>query len=62
MPNLSGLQFAKSIENKPLIIFTTAYSEYVIESDEMNAIDYLIKSIEFDRFIKAVNKTKEYFS
>lgn len=61
MPNLSGVQFAKSIENKPLIIFTTAYSEYAVESYELNAVDYLMKPIEFDRFIKAVNKAKELF-
>jgi two-component system, LytTR family, response regulator len=61
MPNLSGVQFAKSLENKPLIIFTTAYSEYAVESYELNAVDYLVKPIEFDRFIKAVNKARELF-
>ena len=61
MPNLSGLQFVRSIEKKPLIIFTTAYSEYAVESYELNAVDYLVKPIEFDRFIKAVNKARELF-
>ncbi len=61
MPNLSGVQFAKVLENKPLIIFTTAYSEYAVESYELNAVDYLVKPIEFDRFIKAVNKARELF-
>ncbi len=61
MPNLSGVQFAKVLENKPLIIFTTAYSEYAVESYELNAVDYLVKPIEFDRFIKAINKAKELF-
>ena len=61
MPNLSGIQFVRSIEKKPLIIFTTAYSEYAVESYELGAVDYLVKPIEFDRFIKAVNKAKELF-
>ena len=61
MPNLSGVQFAKSIAHKPLIIFTTAYSEYAVETYELSAIDYLMKPIEFDRFIKAVNKANELF-
>ncbi len=59
LPNLSGIQFAKSLENKPFIIYATAYSEYAVESYELNAIDYLVKPIEFDRFIKAVNKARE---
>ena len=61
MPNLSGIQFVRSIEKKPLIIFTTAYSEYAVESYDLNAVDYLVKPIEFDRFIKAVNKARELF-
>ncbi|MEO6541701.1 MAG: response regulator transcription factor [Ferruginibacter sp.] len=61
MPNLSGMQFVRSLEKKPLIIFTTAYSEYAVESYELNAADYLVKPIEFDRFIKAVNKARELF-
>jgi DNA-binding LytR/AlgR family response regulator len=61
MPKLSGIQFVRSIETKPLIIFTTAYSEYAVESYDLNAVDYLVKPIEFDRFIKAVNKAKDLF-
>jgi DNA-binding LytR/AlgR family response regulator len=60
MPNLSGMQFIQSLEKKPLIIFTTAYSEYAVQSYELNAVDYLVKPIEFDRFIKAVNKAKDW--
>ncbi|MEO6253261.1 MAG: response regulator transcription factor [Ferruginibacter sp.] len=61
MPNLSGIQFVRSLKKKPLIIFTTAYSEYAVESYELNAVDYLVKPIEFDRFIKSVNKARELF-
>ena len=61
MPKLSGIQFLRSIEIKPLVIFTTAYSEYAVESYDLNAVDYLVKPIEFDRFIKAVNKANELF-
>jgi DNA-binding LytR/AlgR family response regulator len=56
MPNINGLQFLRSLANRPMIIFTTAYSEYAVESYELNAVDYLVKPIEFDRFLKAVNK------
>jgi two-component system, LytTR family, response regulator len=59
MPNLTGIQFIKSLEHKPMIIFTTAYSEYAVESYELNVADYLLKPIEFDRFIKAVNKAND---
>jgi two-component system LytT family response regulator len=58
MPNLSGIQLMRSLKNMPLVIFTTAYSEYAVESYELNVVDYLLKPIEFDRFIKAVNKAK----
>lgn len=59
MPKLSGISFAKFLENPPLIIFTTAYSEYALESYELKAVDYLLKPIEFDRLLKAVMKAKE---
>lgn len=59
MPKLSGIQFLRSIETRPLVIFTTAYSEFAVESYDLNAVDYLVKPIEFDRFIKAVNKANE---
>ncbi len=61
MPGLSGIQFTRSLEKKPLTIFTTAYSEYAVESYELNAVDYLVKPIEFERFIKSVNKAIEVF-
>lgn len=56
MPDLTGIQFLKSLEIQPLVIFTTAYSEYAVDSFEFNVIDYLMKPIEFTRFLKAVNK------
>ena len=59
MPNLSGLELVKSIDNIPQFIFTTAYSEHAIEGFELNATDYLVKPIRFNRFIKAVNKAQE---
>lgn len=59
MPKLSGISFPKFLKKPPLIIFTTAYSEYALKSYELNAIDYLLKPIEFDRLIQAVMKVKE---
>ena len=59
MPKLSGINFPKFLEKPPLIIFTTAYSEYALESYELKAVDYLLKPIEFDRLLQAVMKAKE---
>ena len=59
MPGLNGIQFLKSLPSKPLIIFTTAYSQYAVESYEHDAVDYLMKPIEFDRFCRAVAKAHE---
>lgn len=56
MPKISGLSFYKSLQNPPLVIFTTAYPQYAIEGFEVNAIDYLLKPFSFDRFFTAVNK------
>ena len=62
MPNISGIEFLKSLKNAPLVIFTTAYSEHALEGFELDAIDYLVKPIAFDRFIKAVNKAYEIYT
>ena len=62
MPDLSGLDFFKSLQNKPLIIFTTAYKEYALESYELEAVDYLLKPIPFPRFVQAINKVSERMS
>jgi len=56
MPGLSGIQFAKSLQNPPAIIFTTAYREYAVESYELDVIDYLLKPITMDRFFKSITK------
>lgn len=59
MPDLSGLELVKSMKEKPLVIFTTAYAEYAIDSYELEAVDYLLKPISFPRFLQAINKVTE---
>jgi two-component system LytT family response regulator len=59
MPKLSGISFPKFLQNPPLIIFTTAYSEYALESYELKAVDYLLKPIEFNRLLQAIMKAKQ---
>lgn len=61
MPDLTGMQFLNSLIHHPMVIFTTAYSEYAVESYEYDAVDYLLKPIEFVRFIKATNRALEQF-
>jgi DNA-binding LytR/AlgR family response regulator len=56
MPDLSGMQLVQTLSPKPMIIFTTAYSHYAVESYTLNALDYLLKPITFERFLAAVNK------
>lgn len=62
MPHLSGIDFLQSIEKRPYIIFTTAYPDYAVQGFELNATDYLLKPIEFNRFLKAVNKVYELYN
>ena len=59
MPQLTGIDFLKTLSNPPLVIFTTAYPNYAIEGFELNALDYLLKPISLDRFMKSVNKAVE---
>lgn len=62
MPGITGIEFAKTISRRTLIIFTTAYSEYALDSYEVDAIDYLIKPVEPERFRKATDKALAYSS
>jgi DNA-binding LytR/AlgR family response regulator len=59
LPKLSGINFYKTLANKPLVIFTTAYPEFALDGFELNAVDYLMKPIPFDRFLHAIQKVKE---
>ena len=61
MPHISGLEFAKQVNPKPAIIFTTAYSEHALEGFELDAIDYLVKPVNFQRFFKSANKALRWF-
>ena len=61
MPGLTGLQFIGSLENKPLVIFITAYKQYALESYDLAVVDYLVKPVALDRFIKACNRAKELY-
>jgi len=62
MPEINGIEFARTIPDKTLVIFTTAYSEYAMDSYEVDAVDYLVKPIEPERFKKAVNKASQYLA
>ena len=56
MPELTGIDFAKTLLNPPMIVFTTAFPNFAVEGFELNAIDYLLKPVSFDRFNKAIQK------
>ena len=58
MPDISGMDFVKSLRERPYIVFTTAYSEYAVEGFEVEAVDYLLKPISFTNLLKAANKVK----
>lgn len=59
MPEFNGIELVKSLNTKPLIIFTTAHPEYAVQGYELDIVDYLLKPIAFDRFVKSVNKASE---
>lgn len=62
MPEMTGVEFVENLPYKPSVIFTTAYSQYAIDSYDLGVVDYLLKPIAFNRFVKAVNKAIEYQS
>ncbi len=59
MPGLTGLQFIGTLENKPLVIFITAYKQYALESYDLAVVDYLVKPVSLERFVKACNRARE---
>lgn len=61
MPAVNGIDFLKSLSDPPMVIFTTAYSEFAIDGYALNVIDYLVKPLSYPRFMQAVNKANEYF-
>lgn len=63
MPDITGTQLARSLDKRqPMIIFTTAYSKFAVEGFNLNAVDYLLKPFDFNRFLEAVSRAKEYKS
>jgi len=62
MPEINGLEMLKTLNNPPKVILTTAYSEFALESYDLGVVDYLLKPIKLDRFIKSVNRAFEQFS
>lgn len=62
MPKLTGIDFLKGLQQPPPVIITTAYPQYALEGFELNVLDYLVKPISFNRFVKAAMKAKDYYA
>jgi two-component system, LytTR family, response regulator len=60
MPDITGLDLVRSLQERPVVIFTTAYRDFALEGFDLEALDYLLKPIDFDRFAKAVRRALEY--
>ncbi|MBQ3243409.1 MAG: response regulator transcription factor [Bacteroidaceae bacterium] len=62
MPDISGMQLVRTLSNPPMVVFTTAYSEYAVEGFKVDAVDYLLKPIGFDDFLRAAGKLNEMYT
>lgn len=59
MPDITGIEFLKTLEHKPLVVFTTAFAEHALQGYELDVADYLLKPFDFNRFLKSVNKISQ---